>query len=87
MIGFAGRGSNTLNSYPPKSNDLNPVENLIHIFKKRVWHYAPKTMDQLHKAIFKAWEDIEINDYAGMIRSMNKRLGRVIELAGEKTKY
>ncbi len=54
VIGFAGKGGNIANSYPPSSNDLNPIENAIPEFRKGIWKLASKTMDQLYHAMGRA---------------------------------
>ncbi len=87
IIGFAGRGGNVTNGYPPYSNDLNPVENVIHELKKGIWKLHPKSMNQLYHAINKSWNQLKPEQYIKSIMSMNRRLSARLEANGEKINY
>ena len=78
---------------PPRSPDLNPIENLFHLAKKQLHQ------DALDKNItFENWEDfvsrvndtllhLDIGIIDSTILSMEKRIALVIKNKGERTKY
>ncbi len=75
------------NGYPPRSNDFNPVENVISHFKQRVFSKNPKSMCEFYDCLFRVWNEFEIDFWAPIIESMDKRLQQCIERGGDKTDY
>ena len=73
--------------FPPRSPDLNPIENLWHILKYRVEHNNPRTPEEFEKVIKKEYEGIEIDICTALAHSMHDRLLQCIEYQGHKTQY
>jgi len=65
-----------------QSPDLNPIENVWTIIKKRIsWkHYRIQTAEEMGQAILKEWEALMVADYIKCIDSMEKRV-RLCQLA------
>lgn len=76
-------------SWPARSPDLNPMENLWGIMVQRVYdggkQYA--TLAELKVALQKAWDDIDQKTLDDLLASMPNRLTQCIELKGMKTSY
>jgi transposase len=73
--------------FPPRSPDLNPIENLWHILKWRVDHRNPRTAEEFEQVIGEEYESIETEICTTLAHSMHDRLLQVIEFQGHKTKY
>lgn len=75
--------------WPPQSPDLNPIENLWGILKRRLNNYAepPKTKDELWERAQDIWESIAAEECKKLVRSMPERLSQVISAKGGYTKY
>jgi transposase len=74
--------------WPANSPDLNPIENLWHILKRRVRAKCPKNMDELKQAIVQAWVlDIKPEYCQKLISSMPRRIKAVLQNRGYSTKY
>ena len=80
-------------SIPPRSPDLNPIENLFHLVKRQL------DEDALDQGIeFENFEDFsarvndtilqaDIDNIDKTIESMEKRINLVIKHKGQRTKY
>lgn len=78
-----------LMNWPPNSPDLNPIENLWAIMKRRIYdgqYYASK--DVLQDRIFQIWDDLD-GDLVleNLIRSMPTRMKKVLEMNGAPIDY
>jgi transposase len=73
--------------FPPRSPDLNPIENLWHVLKYRVEHRNPRTAEDLERSLGQEYEAISEQECATLARSMHSRLLQCIEFQGHKTKY
>jgi transposase len=75
--------------WPPQSPDLNPIENLWAIIKKRRQkkYGFPQSKEDLIEQVFKIWEDLDENLLQKLGKSMEKRLNEVLRLSGRSTKY
>ena len=81
--------------WPSNSPDLNPIENLWSILKRRVEREVNKlvvekksiTVDIFIDVIKKEWEEIEPEILLNLVRSMPKRLEQIIEGNGNKLSY
>ena len=78
---------NVLEGWPSNSPDINPIENLWSILKRRVEELNPKTEEQLIECIFDVWDNIDIALIHKLIDSVPSRLQAVIENEGFPTKY
>lgn len=75
--------------WPSYSPDLNPIENLWAIIKKRLCAYetAPKSLTELFDRITQEWDKIAPKLCQDLIISMPKRIEAVINAKGGRTKY
>jgi transposase len=73
--------------FPPRSPDLNPIENIWHVLKYRVEHCNPRTEEQLEQFIAEQYEAISSDECATLSHSMPARLQQCIAYQGHKTKY
>jgi transposase len=75
--------------WPAQSPDLNPIEHLWEILKKKLNSYkAPaKGVWELWERIEVEWNKIEVEQCQGLIESMPRRLEAVIKAKGGHTKY
>jgi hypothetical protein len=75
--------------WPPQSPDLNPIENLWAIIKrKRLKKFGiPGTRDELIDQIFTIWDQIELELCQKLLDSMENRLTETVRLRGRSTKY
>lgn len=75
--------------WPAQSPDLNPIEHLWEILKKRLNSYEvpSKGVWELWERIEVEWDKIEVEECQGLIESMPRRLEAVIKAKGGHTKY
>jgi len=85
---FDENGLKTLN-WPPQSPDMNPIENLWAIIKKRRQKKFgfPATRDALIEQIFKIWDELEFSLCESLSESVPRRLNEVKKRLGKATKY
>lgn len=76
--------------WPPQSPDLNPIENVWgYMVKNCIFNinYRPVNKDELWNRVSTAWDNLDNNYIANLIRSMPTRLQSVIAANGAMTKY
>lgn len=75
--------------WPAQSPDLNPIEHLWSILKKRLNAYdtPAKGMWELWERAVKEWDEIRKEECQKLIESMPRRLEAVIKAKGGHTKY
>ncbi len=75
--------------WPPQSPDLNAIENLWSIIKRRrVKRFGtPKNKVDLVDQIFTIWEELDQELLGRLARSIEKRLKECLRLDGRSTKY
>jgi transposase len=75
--------------WPAQSPDLNPIEHLWQILKKKLNSYAtsPRGVWELWERIEMEWGKIEVEECQRLIESMPRRVEAVIKAKGGHTKY
>ncbi|RWR99611.1 hypothetical protein B4U79_01338 [Dinothrombium tinctorium] len=73
-------------TWPPGSTDLNPIEVLWAIIKRRIEAKNPSNVNDLKAEIEKIWEEMSTSTIKSLIDSMPARLQKCIELNGETIK-
>ncbi len=77
----------TVLDWPENSPDLNPIENLWDIVKRKMRDTRPNNADELKAAIKATWASITPDQYHRLITSMPRRTDAVIHAKGGPTKY
>lgn len=72
---------------PPQSPDLNPIEHVWEILKRKVGKVHTSSKDSLKNALKQSWAEITPDVTNNLIQSMPRRLQAVIESRGGPTKY
>ncbi|KAG1926784.1 hypothetical protein F2P79_024675 [Pimephales promelas] len=83
---FTHHGITVLN-WPANSPDLNPIENLWDIVKRKLRDARPNTLNELKAAIEASWASITPQQCHRLISSMPHRTEAVISAKGFPTKY
>ncbi len=73
--------------WPSQSPDLNPIEHLWEIIKKKMDSTPVKNKEELKDLIFKTWNSITPDITANLVDSMRNRCQAVINSRGGVTKY
>jgi transposase len=76
--------------WPPQSPDLNPIENMWALLKRRLNEYetATKGMNELYERVTEVWYDqMKREECQKVIESMPKRIKMCIKAKGRWTKY
>jgi transposase len=72
---------------PPKSPDLNIIENVWSMLDQRVKSIAVKTKANFQKQLPKLWDQIPQVNISNCVDSMQRRLQAIISAKGGHTKY
>ncbi|KAG1924783.1 hypothetical protein F2P79_025933 [Pimephales promelas] len=83
---FTDHGITVLN-WPANSLDLNPIENLWDMVKRKLKDSRPNTLDELKAAIEASWASITPQHCHRLIASMPRHIKAVISAKGFPTKY
>lgn len=88
---WIGRQQNVqLLPHPPRSPDLNPIENLWGVAQRQIenlYQAPPRDRNELWTRVENAWEDISVQFCQNSIQSMPGRLQEVIDRQGNWTNY
>ncbi len=77
----------TVLDWPANSPDLNPIENLWSIVKRKMRDTRPNNADDLKAAIKETWASIPPQQCHKLSTSMPRRIEAVIKAKGVPTKY
>lgn len=77
----------TVFDWPANSPDLNPIENLWGIAKRKMKDMRPNNAEELKAAIVASWSSITPQQGHRLIASMPRRIEAVIHAKGAQTKY
>ena len=75
--------------WPSQSPDLNPIEHLWGVVKRKLGEYqeTPKGMHELWEGVGEVWSKIDVETCRSLIRSMESRVQAVLKGKGGHTKY
>jgi hypothetical protein len=76
-----------LPNWPPNSPDLNLIENVWSYVQAKVDARGCRDFDSFKAAVMEEWEAVPRSVLASLFASMPKRLEKVIDLGGQKTRY
>jgi transposase len=78
----------TREQWPPRSPDLNPIENAWALVAKQASLRQPKTLEELRRAVRFAWTEVMTQEYCTTLAdSMGARLLKLRQLRGAHTGY
>lgn len=86
----------SLLEWPPYSPDLNPIEHVWNLLKRRLFQLFPHLFDlnrnladgeEFKECLQKAWDSITQEEIRDLIDSIPRRLAAVIAAKGWYTKY
>lgn len=79
----------TVLEWPPQSPDLNPIEHLWDVLKRKLADYPnpPKGIHELWERVEEQWNTITKEECMTLIESMPRRIEAVLKAKGRNTKY
>ncbi len=77
----------TVLDWPANSPDLNPIDNLWGIIKRKMRDTRPNNADDLKATVKETWASIPPQQCHKLITSMPRRIEAVIKAKGAPTKY
>jgi transposase len=87
MKWFQDQGVQVLD-WPGNSPDLNPIENLWNMMKRRVARCNPSSLHDLKQQIMHAWcNEVTSEECLRLIESMPRRISAVMRNHGYPAKY
>lgn len=90
-IAYLARTGKTVIDFPPKSNDMNVIENVWGRFQnnlnRKLHNFTVSTHEQLLKLIDESWKEVPADFIRNCILSIPRRLEEVIKMKGKQTRY
>ena len=78
---------NRLTDHPPKSPDLNPIEDIWSYLDRKVKEAKVTSIGQLKKVLKKEWKNLPWDYIRSSVNSMPKRLRQLKECGGNRLDY
>ena len=69
------------------SPDMNPIEHLWDILKRRVRKHNAQTLAGLRNALQEEWDNLEQEEIRNLIKSMPQRIEELLNARGGNTHY
>ena len=82
-----GLGNNQQIDWPSNSPDLNPIENLWAVMKKRLLKKTFKNSNELREGIIEVWDSFDPTFLQPLCLSMDKRIQLCLKEKGKKINY
>ena len=76
-----------LMSWPSQSPDMNPIEHLWAILKRKIRERMPRNIPNLMEIIKEEWELISVETGKKLVDSMPKRVEELFRAKGRHTSY
>jgi len=73
--------------FPPRSPDLNIIENVWPRVNKLIDREHPTTQQAVSDAFKKCWDEVSLDVFTDFAQSMPARIAAVIAANGDATKY
>ncbi len=74
-------------SWPAQSPDLNPIENLWNVIKRKMDGHKPSNKAELLEFLRQEWHKVTQHQCERLVESMPRRMKAVLENQGYSTKY
>jgi hypothetical protein len=86
---LAEAGIRTVPNFPPSSPDLNPIEGVWGLLKRRINSRRPRptTAEAVKQAVIEEWDALTVDDYEQMILSMPERVRDCLANEGGHTRW
>lgn len=73
--------------WPAMSPDMNPIEHLWDMLKRRVQKHNAQTLGALRNALQEEWDNLQQETIRDLINSMSRRIQELINVRGGNTHY
>ena len=73
--------------WPSMSPDLNPIEHLCEVLKRKVEECKVSNIHQLHHVVISKWKRIPVAKCESLVNSLPNRVKAVLKNNGGRTKY
>ena len=84
---FSENGSEILENWPPNSPDINIIENVWNLLKKRVFQRHPKNIEELWAFCQEEFERIPLEYIENLYSSIPDRLNKIVQCNGKNFKF
>ncbi|MGH0158058.1 UNVERIFIED_CONTAM: hypothetical protein FKN15_049200 [Acipenser sinensis] len=74
-------------SWPAQSSDLNPIENLWNVIKRKMDGHKPSNKAELLEFLHQEWYKVTQHQCERLVESMPRHMKAVLENQGYSTKY